>query len=457
MRCPSCGNENPDDYTFCDECGAKITPQGSEGAAPGEAQVQDVVYAPTGVGGVSAPLDAGAMGGGPAIAMAATKPSGGLCPNCGAVTVPGEAYCNECGAELASASAAQGGGAAPGKHVLERSEGMEPYMGATDASANGEVESGGVSIGVPVTQGVPVTEDTMIPNLQMQAAEAPPQAEAAQAEAMPGVIPIEGIEGGNTINTTQAAAIEEPPPVSAPMPSMMPETMGAGAMAASTASPSTASWASDALTQLEEAQQSMAKGDWVAYGQSVNALKAFLESIVKGTAPQVAGMDVTAATAPPHPVVDEGTAADIRSGGMAVPVPMPDVVSTPAMSAPTAYPDSVPAPGTGIATGLSRLVVIATGAEMPLPQQEEITVGREDPSSGIFPDIDLTPYGGEDGGVSRRHARLLHIGNDYYVEDLQSTNYTKLDGQRLPARVREKLEDGARLDFGRVAMIFRRG
>jgi len=106
--------------------------------------------------------------------------------------------------------------------------------------------------------------------------------------------------------------------------------------------------------------------------------------------------------------------------------------------------------------GVARLVVISTGAELSLPEQEEITVGREDPSSGIFPDVDLTPYGGEDGGVSRRHARMLHIGDDYFVEDLQSTNYTKLDGQRLPAHVRERLEDGARLDFGRVAVIFRR-
>src|SRR5205085_1548309 len=118
--------------------------------------------------------------------------------------------------------------------------------------------------------------------------------------------------------------------------------------------------------------------------------------------------------------------------------------------APLAEPAYAAAPSMG-----ARLVVISSGAEMPLPQQEEITVGREDPSSGIFPDIDLTPYGGEDGGVSRRHARMLHVGNDYYVEDLQSTNYTKLDGQRLPARVRDKLHDGARLDSGRLAVILR--
>ncbi|MDQ5827051.1 MAG: FHA domain-containing protein [Chloroflexota bacterium] len=105
---------------------------------------------------------------------------------------------------------------------------------------------------------------------------------------------------------------------------------------------------------------------------------------------------------------------------------------------------------------MARLVIISTGAELPLPDQEEIMVGREDPSSGIFPDVDLTAYGGEEGGVSRRHARLLHINGEYFVEDLQSTNFTKLDGQRLPAHVRERLEDGARIDFGRVATIFRR-
>lgn len=471
MRCPSCGNENPDDYTFCDDCGAKLTPQGSEGATPGA--VQDAMYAPTGGGEVSAPLvdmGGGTTGGGQAVAMSA-QPSGGVCPSCGAATVPGEAYCNECGAELASASAsAPASDGAPG--TIEPYMGnasaapasdsapgnMEPYMG----SANADDEPGGVSIGVPVT------EDTMATQAQAQTqTQAPdmPQVETAQAASMPGIMPIEGMESMEDSGAAQAAAMEEPMPISmtmpAPMPGVMPEPASAGmgdASMASTGAPglSTAAWATDALRQLEEGQQSMAKGDWVAYGQSMGALKAFLESIVKGTAPQVAGMDVSAAPRPHQSVVDDATAAEGRSGGTAVPVPMPGAVPASAMSSSTAaYPGTGAAIGT--AAGLARLVVIATGAEMPLPQQEEITVGREDPSSGIFPDIDLTPYGGEDGGVSRRHARLLHLSGDYYVEDLQSTNYTKLDGQRLPARVREKLEDGARLDFGRVAMIFRKG
>src|SRR5437588_13029536 len=100
MRCPSCGNENPDDYTFCDECGARLTPQegASEQAPPGPAQaptaVQEVRYSPAG-DGVGGPDDVpGGMG---ATNEAPTDASLGgptpTCPNCGPPTVPGEAYC----------------------------------------------------------------------------------------------------------------------------------------------------------------------------------------------------------------------------------------------------------------------------------------------------------------------------------------------------------------------------
>jgi hypothetical protein len=205
-------------------------------------------------------------------------------------------------------------------------------------------------------------------------------------------------------------------------------------------------WAAAALTQLEEAQQAMARGDWGGFGKMMNDLRSTLESIAAGSAPASASIGGAGGGFIGRSI-PIGETSSRSSGGLSG-----------ATLEPAAEAGALSAGGaTGEAhDGMARLVVISTGAEMPLPDQEEITVGREDPSSGIFPDVDLTPYGGEEGGVSRRHARLLHIGSDYFVEDLQSTNYTKLDGQRLPAHVRERLEDGARLDFGRIAMIFRR-
>jgi hypothetical protein len=453
MRCPNCGNENPDDYTFCDECGARLTaqegetapgeaanPTGSSGpAGPAGAPQEAATYVPAsavaeagtgssaGDGGASAgggaPMN-GAAGSGAGSSSEMTAMAGGVCPNCGATTVPGEAFCNECGAELTPAAAA---GAPSGDEII-----------------TGTMTSGGLPPGPTEGPGgrsreVPVSEDTMSPG---GAGGPGAQADAGQPS-MPGVVSIDSSGNGSAMpaGPTQIPAVSQAP---------------GGAAERSDAGGDTTAWANSALQQLEEAQQAMARGDWVAYGTSMSSLKAFLQSVAGGTASEGAAGSAPGAAAPvsapqpPSSPVAEATAASTPSE--AAPPPLP------ASPQPQAAEESAPAAAEYVGSGsaMARLVMISTGAEMPLPQQEEITVGREDPSSGIFPDIDLTPYGGEDGGVSRRHARMLHIGNDYFIEDLQSTNYTKLDGQRLPARVREKLEDGARIDFGRVAVIFRK-
>jgi predicted component of type VI protein secretion system len=104
-----------------------------------------------------------------------------------------------------------------------------------------------------------------------------------------------------------------------------------------------------------------------------------------------------------------------------------------------------------------RLVVVASGAEIPLPTGGEILIGREDPISGVFPDVDLTPHEGEEGGVSRQHARLIIEGANYYVEDLDSTNYTFLNKQKLAPKTRHPLHDGDEIRCGRVALVLKTG
>jgi len=86
---------------------------------------------------------------------------------------------------------------------------------------------------------------------------------------------------------------------------------------------------------------------------------------------------------------------------------------------------------------------------------KEALVGREDPYSGVFPDIDLTPHGGEEGGVSRRHFKITLTGGQYMVEDLNSTNFTILNRQRLQPGVPMVLADGDEIRAGRVRLVFR--
>lgn len=61
----------------------------------------------------------------------------------------------------------------------------------------------------------------------------------------------------------------------------------------------------------------------------------------------------------------------------------------------------------------------------------------------------------EDSSVSRMHARITREGEEYYLEDLNSTNGTFKNGLRLQPYEKRKLEAGDELKCGRVTLIFR--
>jgi hypothetical protein len=141
----------------------------------------------------------------------------------------------------------------------------------------------------------------------------------------------------------------------------------------------------------------------------------------------------------------------------AAPAAPPPVVAEPAVPAedePVVI--AAPSPSAGAATGLqARLIVEADNQEFDLSGKDTITIGREDAVSNIFPDVDLTPHGGEEGGVSRLHARIFVENGQYMLEDENSTNFTFLNRQRLAGKTPTPLHDNDEVKLGRVLLRFK--
>jgi hypothetical protein len=95
-----------------------------------------------------------------------------------------------------------------------------------------------------------------------------------------------------------------------------------------------------------------------------------------------------------------------------------------------------------------------SAAEFPL-LGNETHIGRWDADNGIFPDIDLDPFD-PDAKVSRRHARITVKNDDFFIEDLGSTNGTFINrGRRLIPGSPQKLNDGDEIIVGKTFLRFR--
>jgi serine/threonine-protein kinase len=96
----------------------------------------------------------------------------------------------------------------------------------------------------------------------------------------------------------------------------------------------------------------------------------------------------------------------------------------------------------------ARLIVLSNGQSIPL-RGELMVVGRQDPTLGIFPEINLA-----DKTVGRRHAYLHHKQGTFTVEDLNALNKTRLNGVTLTPHEEHILRDGDLLRFGSVEVRF---
>ncbi|HMR67308.1 MAG TPA: FHA domain-containing protein, partial [Anaerolineae bacterium] len=87
-----------------------------------------------------------------------------------------------------------------------------------------------------------------------------------------------------------------------------------------------------------------------------------------------------------------------------------------------------------------------------LPEKDVITLGRS--HENITVDIDLEPYQASKYGVSRRHARLIHRGNDWLLEDLHSLNGTFVNERQVKYGEPVTLQDQDLVRLSHLVFMF---
>ncbi len=84
--------------------------------------------------------------------------------------------------------------------------------------------------------------------------------------------------------------------------------------------------------------------------------------------------------------------------------------------------------------------------------KDEVVIGRRDANGRITPEFDLGEFNGATKGVSRLHAKIIWAEGHYRVQDLSSTNYTRLNGQKLLPYQYMPLKDSSILQLGHLVM-----
>ena len=78
-------------------------------------------------------------------------------------------------------------------------------------------------------------------------------------------------------------------------------------------------------------------------------------------------------------------------------------------------------------------------------EQDSVLIGR-------VAECDVVLY---DAGISRRHCRIFADAGQYYVEDMGSSNGTRVNGTAVPTKEKQALEEGAQLSLGPVVFVFK--
>lgn len=115
--------------------------------------------------------------------------------------------------------------------------------------------------------------------------------------------------------------------------------------------------------------------------------------------------------------------------------------------------DRVPSKRTGVLSETSKLKCKIEDKFVTVPIIEHMVVGRTMDEDEV--DFDLTPYDAYHYGVSRRHATLTMMDGFLYIEDIGSTNGTRINGFQLTSKQKYRLRDGDEIEFARLRMIIK--
>lgn len=132
--------------------------------------------------------------------------------------------------------------------------------------------------------------------------------------------------------------------------------------------------------------------------------------------------------------------------------PLPARAETPGPGRPGAAGDALSARERRPTRGVLRSLV--TGTEYSLEPGKEYMIGRGDPAKGLNPEICLDEPAALQQGASRLHAKVLYQAGDFYIVDLNSTNATYLNGEKLAPQQAYSLRSGDAIELGKYKMAF---
>jgi membrane protease subunit (stomatin/prohibitin family) len=499
QTCPDCQALVNASAVFCDNCGFRLKPATSEPLNQ------------AGGGLVSPPVGSGRIN--PMIAsLVAVNAAPGSCSACGYINTPGEMFCQNCGVQLAPVASvppppptpvSSAGGQPQSSHAgIQPIATNGPVACPTCGYANPSDETFCQNCGVALVAGTqpPTPSGVLHSNLQDSSSISQPPAPRPQPliSTIPGVCPTCNYTnspgesycqncGIELVNQSQSAiagpeispfppspgslpqsSTTTPKPPVASAPSICPSCGDVPPpsavfcpncgmeFAANQRSPVGVPQSPDTGAQPPNPELQVSTScptcGYTNLPGETYCQNCGLLLVAPDTLPQAASPDamLTGETSPAPPEPEpESPISTLQSPDPNLPPSAPDTKPLTPLSAPpitsSRPPDAL----------IGRLVVGETQASLSLPAGKAgFLIGRPDPARGIFPDIDLSSHGGEIGGVSRQHARLIVNGGQVLIEDLHSLNSTFLNNQRLAPGQRFPLNDGDEIRLGGLVLNF---